>query len=478
MAEQSIQDFINQLKSPDPEERRIAAENLAHLTPQPEIISALALCLHDENKGVRDAVAFSLAMYKSPETAKAIVLAITDSNVAVRNLAGELLVQFGENALGAVYPYLKVEDVDARKFAVDVLGLIENPLSVEPLIELLQDTNDNVRYAAVEALGNIRDERAVAHLISLFNRDELLRAPIAESLGKIGGEIAGGFLLNSLTRNDTLVQFAIVEALGNLGTQQALYPLMQEIGQYTGEMRRVILRAIEGIIQQQGISLQYPETFEQYFIEALHDEERDIRISALQGLRQFNTHRACEAIIRMVGGDEEVNQLVSEILHDNPVESFKCVIEMLEAELTPQQVVLVQVLSVLTPAVIAVKQEHPENTVIDPLVEKAFEIILQLWGELSGEMRYAVLDTLMLLDVERAVPILRDALYDQEPWVRIHAIELLEHARDGELREHLQRATEDESEMVREYALRTLERLVDSQQVAEDSRAQHDSEVR
>jgi len=151
---------------------------------------------------------------------------------------------------------------------------------------------------------------------------------------------------------------------------------------------------------------------------------------------------------------------------------------MMEGEFTPQHVLFIQVLSVLTPAVIAVKHEQPDSGVIDELIEKAFEIILQLWGELSGEMRYAVLDTLMLLDVERAVPILRDALYDQEPWVRIHAIELLEHAADAELREHLQRATEDESEMVREYAMRTLERLVDPQPTDENSHDLQDSEMR
>jgi len=452
-------DLIDQLQSADPEERRIAAEMLGEGELSSTVTSALALKLCDDNKGVRDAVAHSLYTFKSDEAARAIAHYIRDDNVAVRNLAGELLIQMGGIAIDALLPYLSHEDPDTRKFTVDILGLIQQPRAVDPLIDLLNDNNENVRYGVVEALGNIRDERAVHSLIVLYGAEEGLRASIAEALGKIGGEKAGDFLLRSIATEDSLVQFAIIEALGNLGTQQALYPLMEKISEHTGEMRRVILRAVVGIVQQQGIDLQFPETFETYFIEALEDEERDIRLSALRGLSQFTTRRAFNAMIRAVGNDEEFNNIISNIFHQRPYQAFSALVETLEKEFEPSHVTLIQLLALILKDIVESRDSDTEDGDLLQLIDRAFEALMRIWGELTGEMRFGSLDLLMMLDTERALPIIRDSLKDYEPWVRIHALELLEHVGDMQLREYLATAVNDESEIVREFAQRSLERL-------------------
>jgi HEAT repeat protein len=452
-------DPIGQLQSADPEERRIAAEILGRGEPSPEVISALAKRLCDDNKGVRDAVTHSLLMFRTGEAAQAIAHYISDENVAVRNLAGEILIQMGEVALDVLQPYLHDEDPDARKFATDILGLIQHPRSIEPLTSLLGDINENVRYAAVEALGNIRDQQAVGPLIAIFGAEEGLRAPVAEALGKIGGDKAGDFLLRSIASEDSLVRFAIVEALGNLGTQQALYPLMEKISEHTGEMRRVILRAVVGIVEQQGIDLQYPETFETYFIEALEDEERDIRLSALRGLSQFTTRKAFEGMIRMVGDDEEFNDCISQAFHQKPHLAFGVLIETLEKHFDPSRITLIQLLSLVTKDIVESRDSDSDDADILRMIDRAFESLMRIWGELTGEMRFGTLDLLVMLDTERALPVVRDARSDYEPWVRIHALEILEHVGDTQLREYLTTAMNDESELVRDFAQRALERL-------------------
>jgi len=64
----------------------------------------------------------------------------------------------------------------------------------------------------------------------------------------------------------------------------------------------------------------------------------------------------------------------------------------------------------------------------------------------------------MVLDSERALPVVRDAVTDVEPWGRIHSLELLEQAGDAQLREYLEAAVNDESDLVRDFAQRSLER--------------------
>ncbi len=239
---------------------------------------------------------------------------------------------------------------------------------------------------------------------------------------------------------------------------------MEKISEQTGEMRRVILRAIVGIVQQQGIDLQFPETFEAYFIEALEDEERDIRLSALHGLSQFTTQRAFNAMIQVMGTDEEFNDIISSALHQNPHQAFVALIETLEKEFEPSHLTLIQLLALITKDIVESRNPDGEDGDLLQLIDRAFEALMRIWGELTGELRYGSLDLLMMLDTERALPVIRDALTDYEPWVRIHAIELLGHVGDVQLREYLETAAHDESEIVREFAQRSLERLTITQQ--------------
>ena len=77
----------------------------------------------------------------------------------------------------------------ARENAAISLGQIANQQDVQIFIETLRDTSPAVQKAAVDALGNIGDLRAVPSLIRvLINRSKTLpvRQAAAGALGKIG----------------------------------------------------------------------------------------------------------------------------------------------------------------------------------------------------------------------------------------------------------------------------------------------------
>jgi HEAT repeat protein len=64
------------------------------------------------------------------------------------------------------------------------LGKIKDSAALEPLLELLNDGFWH-QHAAVYALGEMGDAKAVPHLLKLLH-DELLMEPAMEALGKIG----------------------------------------------------------------------------------------------------------------------------------------------------------------------------------------------------------------------------------------------------------------------------------------------------
>ncbi|HAS53805.1 MAG TPA: PBS lyase, partial [Nitrospiraceae bacterium] len=116
--------------------------------------------------------------------------------------------------------------MDVRKFIIDILGDIRDPRAVLPLIERLNDADENISVATAEALGKIRDRRAVPALtVCLARYDQgWLDYAAAEALGEIGDESALGPLIAALGRSS--LREPVLESLGKIGNVSTLAPLV------------------------------------------------------------------------------------------------------------------------------------------------------------------------------------------------------------------------------------------------------------
>lgn len=87
-----------------------------------------------------------------------------------------------------------------------------------PLIEGLQDTNSIVCSGVIDALGQLRDPRAVDPLVSMLqDEDRQVRADAAEALGSIGDQHAVEPLVDLLSDEDWYVRCHACYALGDIG---------------------------------------------------------------------------------------------------------------------------------------------------------------------------------------------------------------------------------------------------------------------
>ena len=86
--------IVSLLADADADERRKAGEALANFDSI-IVASALALALQDPDKGVRDSAVRSLLSLKSKSAACVIAEYLTDDSFITRNLAAEVLLQFG-----------------------------------------------------------------------------------------------------------------------------------------------------------------------------------------------------------------------------------------------------------------------------------------------------------------------------------------------------------------------------------------------
>jgi HEAT repeat protein len=148
-----------------------------------------------------------------------ILARITDPQPAVRMAAIEALGALRDRrALEPLLAALRDPDANVRLTATRALGKLGDPKAQEPLLQLLQAPGEEQRVAAVEALGALRDDRALKPLIKLLDdKQSRVRAAAAEALGHIGDTRAVAPLRKRLADKDAWAQAAAATALRALG---------------------------------------------------------------------------------------------------------------------------------------------------------------------------------------------------------------------------------------------------------------------
>ncbi len=117
--------------------------------------------------------------------------------------------------------------IPAGLFGPNVKKLMERR-DIAGLACLLDHSDPLVQYEAAEALGNVGDEKAVGPLITALKRDEFsgVRWKAAEALSKIGNPAVAP-LIGALQYPDEDVRWKAAIALGEIGNSEAIEPLIQ-----------------------------------------------------------------------------------------------------------------------------------------------------------------------------------------------------------------------------------------------------------
>lgn len=132
--------------------------------------------------------------------------------------------------------YLHQSDREMSRIAATKLGSTHNPLVVPDLLQTLTNRPDDVRIAAVRALGEIADANAVPHLIQLLtDSNTMLASAAAESLGQIRDpsavkpltEVLKEYKAQSPRLANRGLYMAAIYALQQIGTKEALRAVEQ-----------------------------------------------------------------------------------------------------------------------------------------------------------------------------------------------------------------------------------------------------------
>jgi HEAT repeat protein len=221
-----------------------AMADLAELTVELDFARVLRIAMRDTDAEVRVRAIEALWEHESPEYLVALLDTLTrDQSAEVRAAAAKALGPFAVRAvLGSLTEPLTVrlhddlvrtaqemrEPIEVRRPAVESLG----PFNDEPvatLITALYDRGDVPdRVSALFAMGRSYNPRWLATLLDEIEAEENeVRFEAARALGEIGQSEAVPELIGRLADEDRAVRLAAVIALGQIGSRAATSALRE-----------------------------------------------------------------------------------------------------------------------------------------------------------------------------------------------------------------------------------------------------------
>lgn len=180
--------------------------------------AGLVLALRHRDAGVQYEAAEALGLLREPSAVPSLMAALTgDRYSGVRWKAAEALARIGAPAVEPLIQALGHQDEDVRWKAAIALGEIADMRAVPPLIALLGDDDRFVQSRASYALGQFGNEGIPPLKVALESPSPDIRRGSARALGRIRDPQAMDALLCRLGDPDDSVRAAALEALTALG---------------------------------------------------------------------------------------------------------------------------------------------------------------------------------------------------------------------------------------------------------------------
>lgn len=269
--ELTVRQSLILLKDTEPKVRARVVQSLIHLGKDHVPILVAAIKDSDENvrNGSKDALV-GIGPKVIPLVQPAVKIAET------RVAACDVLVRIGEPSVQALVDLLDEDDQDVRMACAASLGKIASKKGTLALHKSMQDVRA-VRQIAISSLCSICDPRSTELLVSVLRGgtdDGEVRARSARALSVIGGPKAMSALANSLGDLDLKVRTSVVSGLQRMG-EPTVPAILAAISSGSKTVREAGAQALERIDSPSAASA---------LAKLITDPDPAIRASGAKGL--------------------------------------------------------------------------------------------------------------------------------------------------------------------------------------------------
>lgn len=321
ISEKDVVKQLERMNDTDSAVRRDAIESLSGIRDG-RILYPLIKALQDEDQGIQQAAMDALTAFEDESAVYMVLPLLMDQRVHVRNMAREILEKIGGHGIELFGFHIKNEDEDVRKMIADILGNIRRPEAVNFLIEMLKDPCSNVRSSAAESLGEIGDSTAVEPLIDLLGDEEWVAFFAAGALGRLRDPGAVSPLIRLATSSKLDLQIAAVEALGEIGGEEAALHLMEIVNSVRPEVANTVIKGVvkltDGNIEK-AIEKFGKEVVFEHLVGAMNDidtEDFDVKRDFIKAFSVINSPQSTVHILKLICGTDMDHQDLWQIATD------------------------------------------------------------------------------------------------------------------------------------------------------------------
>lgn len=201
--------------------------------------------VNSDDRELREHVIAALGTQKVRQAVAPIARVLADGKLGRRYIAAWALGEIADpQGIPALLAALDDEDAEVRKYATRSLIKL-NQAAVSPLLAYLEQASPRGEAAAVRALGDIGDRRALDALLARVsgpNRSDVLLA-----LGKLKDPRAEAALVSGLADSGWRVRMNAAMALGPLGSPAAVPSLEKTLEDEVLVVREWSARSLEMI---------------------------------------------------------------------------------------------------------------------------------------------------------------------------------------------------------------------------------------
>ncbi|MBD1826018.1 HEAT repeat domain-containing protein [Microcoleus vaginatus GB1-A2] len=230
---------------------------------------------------------------RSDEAIPRLLELVEDSDSDVRWRVADALGNIGsEVAISRLLELVEHSDSDVRWSVADALGNIGSEVAISRLLKLVEDSDYDVRWSVADSLGKIGDQAAIEGWLKLVKDSNYsLRSRAADALGKMGNKAAIKGLLKLVKHSDYDVRWSAAEALGKMGNKAAIERFLKLVENSDSDVRRRAANTLGNIADKTAI---------EGLLKLLENSDSDVRSSAADALGNIGDKAAIKGLLKLL----------------------------------------------------------------------------------------------------------------------------------------------------------------------------------
>ncbi|WOF16561.1 hypothetical protein F1737_07575 [Methanoplanus sp. FWC-SCC4] len=492
------------LKSDDPKLKRAAAHAVAHIkqknaeahsqkpkdrpkSPEDEIEEQIKRQKASMAKRDSKSEEFWAAILRKNNVNEERVLrlskALSDENEIIRSAAVENLKSLGSAGTECILHLLADKKNNVKIAAIEALGDLKVKKAAPYILKLSGDKNENIRMACAHSLGQIKEPKTIPGLIKLFSDNHTgVRKEASHSISEIGS-ITLPFVKKAFDEADITVRITAIDAVSGIRDPVSISLTVRMLNDSEYDVRISAIKALTNFseylfnplmdealrvsirgnfMEKTGMISALSEIEDLRAKEAIaafaSDQDNKIKSLALSAIKSTQETEDPGLHKKLVIQKQEIKEEISEI--DRIISGLKSDDNTVQMKAAEQ--VFMMGNEIIEPLIASLDENNPsfQNIVAEILIglgDPAIKGLIKALKTGSTAVKIIAAQNLGKIPEDETINALCDVLYSEtNPEVRIVAAESLGFTGDKRAVDALIFASADENTKVRASAIRSL----------------------